>query len=53
MDFANVFKEVADFFMVLCAIRISFGGYEFTVGAVFLFCALVPFLIGFVRGLAS
>lgn len=53
MDFAVVFKEVAEYFILLCNIKVTLFGVSFTVGAWFLWCALAIVLIGFVRGLAS
>lgn len=50
MDFADVFKEVADFFIVLCNVKCTFAGIEFTVGSVFVWCILAAIFIGALKG---
>lgn len=53
MDFADVFKEVAVFFIHMCSVHVTFGGISFTVGALFLWCAIAVVLVGFIRGMKS
>lgn len=53
MDFGNVFRIVGQFFIDYCSITVSMFGVSFTVGALFMWCALALILIGFVKGLMS
>lgn len=53
MDFAVVMRELGRFFMHYCSIEIVFNGYRFTVGSLFLFCAIAVLLIWFVKGMGK
>lgn len=53
MDFGDVFRIVGRFFIDYCNIAITVFGYTFTVGSLFIWCAVALVLVAFVRGLAS
>lgn len=53
MDFGSVFRIVGRFFLDFCSVDVTLFGITFTVGALFLWCAVALILIKFVRGLMS
>lgn len=53
MDLMKLFNPLIDFFMEMCAVEITMGGVEFTLGALWIWCAIACVLIGFIRGLAN
>lgn len=53
MDFALVMQKLGEFFLKYCSTEIVFNGYCFTVGSVYLFCAIAVLLIWFVKGLGE
>lgn len=53
MDFGEVFRIVGQFFINYCGITISVFGISFTVGSLFLWCAVAIVLVTFIRGLAG
>lgn len=53
MDLLDVMMPFWTFLARFFSVSITIGGYTFTVGAFFLWCALVIVLIGFLKGLAD
>lgn len=53
MDLMKLFNPLIDFFVELCAVEITMGGVKFTVGALWIWCAIASVIIAFIRGLAS
>lgn len=51
MDYAVVFKEVADFFIQYCSVKVVFAGHSFSVGSLYLFGAIAVILIWFLKGM--
>ena len=53
MDFLDVFKPIIEYFLRLCAVNITIGGYVFTVGSMFIWCGVVVVVWSFIRRLAD
>lgn len=53
MKLLDVLRPFFDFFVEYCNIEIDLGVGSFTVGALFLWCALALVVIGFLKGLAK
>lgn len=53
MDFGEVFRMVGQFFIYYCSITVTIFGQSFTVGTIFIWCAIALLLINFIRGLVS
>lgn len=53
MDFGTVFRMVGQFFIDYCSINVSFFGLDFTVGTLFVWCAIATIMITFFRGISS
>lgn len=53
MDFGDVFRMVGQFFIYYCGTPVTIFDTTFTVGTLFLWCAIATVLIAFIRGLAS
>jgi hypothetical protein len=53
MDVMDLFKMVGQFFIRLCSVTVTIGGYEISVGAVFVFCLGVAVLCKFIGGLSK
>lgn len=53
MDFGEVFRIVGQFFINYCNITVTMFGVSFSIGTLFLWCAVAVILIAFIRGLAS
>lgn len=53
MDFALVMREVGEFFLKYCSTEIVFNGYRFTVGSLYLFCAIAVLLVWFLKGMSE
>lgn len=53
MDFGSVFRIIGRFFIDYCSIPVTLFGSSFTVGSLFLWCAVAVVLIMFFRGLIS
>lgn len=53
MDFALVMQELGEFFLEYCSTEVVFNGYRFTVGSVYLFCAIAVVFIWFVKGMGE
>lgn len=52
MDLLDVLQPFFDYIARFCAVTLTFGGFTFSVGALFLWCALATIVIGFLKGLA-
>ena len=53
MDLLEVLKPFFDFLIEYLNIQLTVGGFSFTIGALFLWCALVLVVIWFLKGLAD
>jgi hypothetical protein len=53
MDVLSLFKMVGQFFIRLCSVSLTVGGYEVSVGAIFVFCFGVGVLCKFIGGLSK
>ena len=47
MDFSIILKSLIDLFIKVCSVKCTFAGIEFSVGSVFIWCALASIFIGF------
>lgn len=53
MDLIKLFEMLVDFFLKLCEVSFTLGGFKITVGALFIWCAIATVVIGFIRGLTN
>lgn len=53
MDFGEVFRIVGQFFINYCGITVSVFGISFTIGSLFIWCAVALILVVFIRGIVG
>lgn len=53
MDVLELFRQIGVFFTKFCKVSFTVGGFELTVGSVFVFFLAVSLILWFLRGLAE